>query len=380
MCFFCLSDLFYDIFKKQKFWCHLPEGGRWTNLLAASVQRLLQLVTCLRNNWRLYLGGYVQRVLVLTRFIHLHLAARNFQLVNRSSNLNAAFMCRNVGSKPAMRLSNPIWESLLQLTYHKCNSLIIKLCANLVRSSLCRQATIQLHKWYIQLNPMISPPKKHHAKIGMFFFPLCQEFSTVRGGHLDMAILGAYQIAQKGDLANWLVGSIGGPVVGGAIDFVYGAKKDLRRRWTCNKKLRSETYCTMYLSTHRSELRNTRLYQPCCCWWTFCSLGKTRFIKFCQFASNDQCQAQTDLFWICVFVALRKRMNGVFICDYIRSPYWPLKWCSFLSSRRCSCTLMQKYTLSKINIKSKLFLIRYSTNIDFKNIFYFFIDILVDYY
>lgn len=45
-----------------------------------------------------------------------------------------------------------------------------------------------------------------------------------------MAILGAYQIAQKGDLANWLVGSIGDPVVGGAIDFVYGAKKDLRRR------------------------------------------------------------------------------------------------------------------------------------------------------
>jgi len=61
---------------------------------------------------------------------------------------------------------------------------------------------------------------------GGSFFHHADSFAMMRGGHLDFCVLGAFQVAVNGDLANWHTGAPDAiPAVGGAMDLAIGAKK-----------------------------------------------------------------------------------------------------------------------------------------------------------
>jgi 3-oxoadipate CoA-transferase, beta subunit len=81
---------------------------------------------------------------------------------------------------------------------------------------------------------------------GGAFFHHADSFAMMRGGHLDICVLGAFQVSADGDLANWSTGAPGAiPAVGGAMDLAIGAK---------------QTWVMMDLLTKQNE---SKLVQKC---------------------------------------------------------------------------------------------------------------------
>lgn len=108
------------------------------------------------------------------------------------------------------------------------------LCANFIPED--RTVYFQSENGVLGYGPLVSDEEKDYELInasdqpvtrqaGMAFFDSAIAFDMIRGGHIDVVVLGAYQVSENGDLANW--GRPGRPAtgMGGAMDLAVGAKK-----------------------------------------------------------------------------------------------------------------------------------------------------------
>ena len=162
------------------------------------------------------------------------------------SNENAALAAAAAGGKPAPRApSGPKWsreQMARRVAQDIPDGAVVNLgigLPTLVANHLPKEREIFLHSenGLLGMGPapaageedfdLINAGKQPVTLLaGGAYFHHADSFAMMRGGHLDICVLGAFQVSATGDLANWHTGGADAiPAVGGAMDLAIGAKK-----------------------------------------------------------------------------------------------------------------------------------------------------------
>ena len=100
-------------------------------------------------------------------------------------------------------------------------------------------------------------------RAGGSFCHHADSFSMIRGGHLDLCVLGAFQVADNGDIANWATSENDtAPAVGGAMDLAAGAKRLWVLMEHTTKDGTPKLVTQVQLSADRAGRGQAHLHQP----------------------------------------------------------------------------------------------------------------------